>query len=184
MVLDNQTARLQVGDVVPIITQSAASTVTQSPLVLSNVQYKETGVVLEVTPRVNTGGNVTMDINQSVSDVVPTTTSTINSPTFSQRRLTSTVSVKSGNSILLGGLIQNQDNREAAGVPALQDIPVLGFLFGSRNDTAARTELIMFMTPYVLSNDAETSDISERVKRQFQAVLDHATMATPRPVSR
>ena len=75
MVLDNQTARLQVGDVVPIITQSAASTLTQSPLVLSNVQYKETGVVLEVTPRVNAGGYVTMDVNQSVSNVVNTTTS-------------------------------------------------------------------------------------------------------------
>jgi general secretion pathway protein D len=184
MVLDNQTARLQVGDVVPIITQSAASTLSQSPLVLSNVQYKETGVVLEVTPRVNAGGNVTMEINQSVSDVAPTTSSTINSPTFTQRRLTSTVSVKTGNTILLGGLIQNQDNREAAGIPVLQDIPVLGVLFGSRNDTAARTELIMFMTPYVLSNDTEASDITDRLKRQFQSVLDRSTMAAPRPPSR
>jgi general secretion pathway protein D len=125
-----------------------------------------------------------LDINQSVSDVVPTTTSTINSPTIRQRRLTSTISVKSGNSILLGGLIQKQDNREAAGIRGLQDIPVLGVLFGSRNDTAARTELIMFMTPHVLSSDDEASDISERVKRQFQAVLDGSAMAAPRPTPR
>jgi general secretion pathway protein D len=184
MVLDNQTARLQVGDVVPIITQSAASTATSSPLVLSNVQYKETGVVLEVTPRVNASGYVTLDINQSVSDVVPTTSSTINSPTFSQRRLTSTISVKSGNSILLGGLIQNQDNRSSQGIPFLAELPVIGPLFGSRNDTTARTELIMFMTPYVLANDEDTADLTDRIKRQFQAVLDGSSLVQPRPTPR
>jgi len=184
MVLDNQTARLQVGDVVPIITQSAASTATSSPLVLSNVQYKETGVVLEVTPRVNASGYVTLDINQSVSDVVPTTSSSINSPTFSQRRLTSTISVKSGNSVLLGGLIQNQDNRNSQGIPILHEIPLLGSLFGTRNDAAGRTELIMFMTPYVMSNDQETNDLTERIKRQFKAVLDSASLAEPRPAPR
>ena len=184
MVLDNQTARLQVGDVVPIITQSAASTISSSPLVLSNVQYKETGVVLEVTPRVNSSGFVTLDINQSVSTVVPTTSSAINSPTFSQRRLTSTISVKSGNSVLLGGLIQDQDNRNASGIPILHEIPVLGALFGNRNDMTARTELIMFMTPYVLSNDEETSDITRRVQRQFQAVFDRSTLVPPRPAPR
>ena len=77
LVLSNQTARLQVGDVVPIITQSATSTVTSNPSIVNNVTYKETGVVLEVTPRVNDGGNVTMDVAQAVSDVVNTTTSTI-----------------------------------------------------------------------------------------------------------
>jgi len=176
LVLDNQTARLQVGDVVPIITQSAASTVTANPLVLSNVQYKETGVVLEVTPRVNAGGFVTMDINQSVSDVVQTTSSTINSPTIRQRRLTSTISVKSTNSILLGGLIQDQDNRDSSGIPLLQEIPVIGALFGNRSNTSGRTELIIFMTPYVLSNDAEASDATDKAMRQFRSALDRSTL--------
>ncbi len=184
MVLDNQTARLQVGDVVPIITQSAASTTTSSPLVLSNVEYKETGVVLEVTPRVNASGYVTLDINQSVSDVVPTTSSSINSPTFSQRRLASTISVKNGNAILLGGLIQKEDNRNASGIPLLSDIPVVGALFGNRNNTATRTELIMFMTPHVLTNDDDSRDITERVRQQFKAVLDQSDLATPRPTPR
>jgi general secretion pathway protein D len=180
LVLDNQTARLQVGDVVPIITQSATSAITANPLVLSNVQYKETGVVLEVTPRVNAGGFVTLDINQAVSDVVPTTTSTINSPTIRQRRLTSTISVKSGNSILLGGLIQDQDNRDSAGIPILNDIPVLGTLFGNRTDSTARTELIMLLTPRVLTNEQDATDITETVRRQFQEVLDRSTMAPTR----
>lgn len=180
LVLDNQTARLQVGDVVPIITQSAASPITSSPLVLSNVQYMETGVVLEVTPHVNAGGFVTMEVNQSVSDVVPTTSSTINSPTIQQRRLTSTISVKSAHSILMGGLIQDQDNRDSSGIPILHEIPVIGALFGSHNDTAARTELIIFLTPYVLSNDAEASDITATVMRQFRSVLDRSTLPVPR----
>ena len=184
MVLDNQTARLQVGDVVPIITQSAASTLSSSPLVLSNVEYKETGVVLEVTPRVNASGYVTLDISQSVSSVVPTTTSTINSPTFSQRRLTSTISVRNGNSILLGGLIQDQDNRNSQGVPFLSEIPVLGALFGTRNNTAARTELIMFMTPTVTSTDDQTADVTARVEREFEAALDRSSLVPPRPVPR
>jgi len=184
MVLDNQTARLQVGDVVPIITQSAASTLTSSPLVLSNVEYKETGVVLEVTPRVNASGYVTLDISQSVSSVVPTTTSTINSPTFSQRRLTSTISVRNGNSILLGGLIQDQDNRNSQGIPILSEIPVLGALFSNRTDTAGRTELIMFMTPSVISTDEQAADVTARVARDFAAALDRSTLVPPRPAPR
>ncbi len=180
LVLDNQTARLQVGDVVPIITQSAASTLTSSPLVLSNVQYKETGVVLEVTPRVNSNGFVTMEINQSVSDVVQTTSSTINSPTIRQRRLTSTISVKSANAILLGGLIQDQDNRDSSGIPMLQEIPVIGALFGNRDNTSGRTELIIFLTPFVLANDADTSDATDKAMRQFRSVLDRSTLPVPR----
>ena len=180
LVLDNQTARLQVGDVVPIITQSAASTLTSSPLVLSNVQYKETGVVLEVTPRVNSNGFVTMEINQSVSDVVQTTSSTINSPTIRQRRLTSTISVKSANAVLLGGLIQDQDNRDSSGIPMLQEIPVIGALFGNRNNSSGRTELIIFLTPYVLSSDSDTSDATDKAMRQFRSVLDRSTLPVPR----
>ncbi|MBV8534174.1 MAG: type II secretion system secretin GspD [Alphaproteobacteria bacterium] len=176
LVLDNQTARLQVGDVVPILTQSAASTVTNTPLVLSNIQYKETGVVLEVTPRINTGGVVTMDVNQTVSNVELTTSSTINSPTIRQRRLTSTISVASEDSILLGGLIQDQDNRDTSGVPFLSDIPILGALFGTRNNSSGRTELIIFLTPHVLSIDVQVRDVTETVRRQFQDLLDRSKL--------
>jgi general secretion pathway protein D len=184
LVLSNQVARLQVGDVVPIITQSAASTLTSNPQILNNITYKETGVVLEVTPRVNSGGYVTMDVNQSVSDVVNTTTSQIDSPTIRQRRLTSTISVKSGESILLGGLIQQTDNRSTSGIPFLHDIPGLGALFGSHVNGAARTELIMLMTPHVIANDNDARDITARVERQFKTVLDASTLTPPRVPSR
>jgi general secretion pathway protein D len=184
LVLSNETARLQVGDVVPIITQSAASTVTSNPLVLNNVTYKETGVVLEVTPRINAGGYVTMDLNQSVSTVVPTSTSQIDSPTFQQRRLNSTVSVKTGETILLGGLIQQTDNRSSQGIPILHDLPGIGPLFGSHNNGAGRTELIMLMTPHVISNEADSRSLTARIEQQFQTVLDSSTFARPRTPSR
>jgi general secretion pathway protein D len=184
LVLSNETARLQVGDVVPIITQSAASTITSNPLVLNNVTYKETGVVLEVTPRVNSGGYVTMDLNQSVSTVVPTSTSQIDSPTFQQRRLNSTVSVKTGETILLGGLIQQTDSRQQQGIPILHDIPGIGPLFGSHTNGTGRTELIMLMTPHVISNEADSRGLTARIEQQFQGVLDNSTFAKPRTPSR
>ncbi|HYM73998.1 MAG TPA: type II secretion system secretin GspD [Stellaceae bacterium] len=184
LVLSNQTARLQVGDVVPIITQSATSTVTNNPSIVNNVTYKETGVVLEVTPRVNSGGYVTMDVNQSVSDVVNTTTSTIDSPTIRQRRLTSTVSVKSGESILLGGLIQQTDDRASSGIPILHDLPGIGPLFGSHVNGAGRTELIMLMTPHVIANDADSRSLTAKIEDQFRTVLDGSTLARPRVPTR
>jgi general secretion pathway protein D len=184
LVLSNETARLQVGDVVPIITQSATSTVTNNPLVLNNVTYKETGVVLEVTPRVNSGGYVTMDVNQSVSSVVNTTTSQIDSPTFQQRRLTSTISVKTGETILLGGLIQQTDSRNSSGVPFLHDLPGVGPLFGTHVNAAGRTELIMLMTPHVIASDADSRNLTAKIEQQFQTVLDSSTLARPRPPTR
>lgn len=184
LVLSNQTARLQVGDVVPIITQSATSTVTSTPLVLNSVTYKETGVQLEVTPRVNAGGYVTLDVNQSVSDVLTTTSSQIDSPTFRQRRLTSTISVKNGETILLGGLIQQTDNRDSSGIPFLHDIPGIGSLFGNSNNSAARTELIMLMTPHVIANSEQSRDLTRAIEHQFRAVLDGSTLARPRVPAR
>ena len=184
LVLSNETARLQVGDVVPIITQSATSTVTNNPSIVNNVTYKETGVVLEVTPRVNAGGFVTMDVNQSVSSVVNTTTSSIDSPTFQQRRLTSTVSVKSGQTILLGGLIQQNDSRQSQGIPILHDLPGIGPLFGSHTNGAGRTELIMLMTPHVISNDSDSRALTAKIEDQFRTVLDSRTLAAPRTPSR
>jgi general secretion pathway protein D len=158
-----------------LITQSSTSTATNNAPVINNVTYKETGVVLEVTPRINSGGYVTMDVNQSVSSVVNTTTSQIDSPTFQQRRLTSTISVKTGETILLGGLIQQTDTRNTSGIPFLHDLPGVGPLFGSRANTAGRTELIMLMTPHVISSDADSRNLTARIEQEFETVLDSST---------
>ncbi|MCH8990454.1 MAG: type II and III secretion system protein, partial [Acidobacteria bacterium] len=104
--VDNQTARLQVGDQVPIATQSAVSVADPNSPIVNQIQFLDTGVILSVTPRVNAGGMVIMEIEQQVSDVVATTTSGIDSPTIRQRQISSTVAVQSGQTIALGGLIR------------------------------------------------------------------------------
>ena len=138
----------------------------------------------EVTPRVNSVGYVTMDLNQAGSTGVPTSSSQSDSPTFQQRRLNSTVSVKSGETILLGGLIQQNDNRGQQGIPILNEIPGIGPLFGSHTNGTARTELIMLMTPHVVSNEAESRSLTARIEQQFQTVLDGSTFASPRVPTR
>lgn len=182
-VLDNQTARLQVGDVVPIVTQTATSTLTASPLTINAIQYRDTGVALEVTPRVNASGFVTLGISQSVSDVVRTTTSNIDSPTIRQRRIRSEIGVQSGETILLGGLIRDDGSRGASGIPYLHEIPVLGTLFGTRDNRAVRTELIVLLTPRVVRNQQEARDLTREIGRKFQSVLlmQDELRVTPRP---
>src|SRR6185437_7578275 len=131
LVLDHQTAALQVGDQIPILTQSAVSVVTTGAPVVNSIEYRSTGVVLLITPRVNSSGLITLDIDQEVSDVKSTTSSTIDSPTITQRRIVSSVVVQDGQTVALGGLIQDTDTRGRQGIPGLEDIPILGFLFSN-----------------------------------------------------
>jgi general secretion pathway protein D len=174
LVLDNRVARLQVGDVVPIVTQSAVSTLTNAPLTVNSVQYRDTGIVLEVTPRVNSSGFVTIEISQSVSDVVRTTTSNIDSPTIRQRRIVSSIGVRSGSTIVLGGLIREDEGRSSSGIPYLHDLPWIGGLFGGRDNTAGRTELIVLLTPRVIRNEQESQDVSQDIRRRFEALVDES----------
>ena len=134
LVLDHQTAALQVGDEVPTISQTAQSVVTTEAPIVNSVQYLSTGVILQVTPRVNSSGLVTLDIDQAVSDVSTTTTSSINSPTITQRRIVTSAIVQDGETIALGGLILDNQTNNRSGIPILSSIPILGSLF--RDDDA------------------------------------------------
>jgi RHS repeat-associated protein len=116
MVLDNQTARLQVGDQVPVATQSAVSTGNDSSRIVNSIEFKDTGVILNVTPRVTAAGTVVLNVSQEVSDVVSTTTSDIDSPTIQQRQISSTIAVRGGETVALGGLIKSKDY-DAGGRP-------------------------------------------------------------------
>jgi general secretion pathway protein D len=172
MVLDNQAAKLQVGDQVPIVTQVSTSVVTADPRIVNSVQYRDTGVTLEVTPRVNASGLVTLEIAQEVSDVAVTTSSTINSPTISQRKILSTVAIRSGETVALGGLIRESTTGAKQGIPALNDIPFLGVLFGQTSADSRRTELLVLLTPRVVRNDEEARDATSDVRRKYQALID------------
>jgi general secretion pathway protein D len=169
MVLDNQTAQLQVGDEVPIITQQAQGT-DEDSRILNSVEQRQTGVILNVTPRVNASGLVMMEIEQEVSDVVPTTTSAIDSPTIRQRRVASTVAVTSGETVALGGLIQDSVDRNQAGVPFLGRIPVIGWLFGQRSNQSERTELLVLITPRAVGSQAEARAVTEELRRRLRGL--------------
>jgi general secretion pathway protein D len=167
LVLDNQQASFQVGDLVPTITQSAVSVETAGAPVINNVQYQPTGVILTVTPRVNSGGLVTLDIEQEVSDVVPTTSSSINSPTFQQRRIKTKVVVQDGDTISLAGLISARRFRGNSGLPLLGEIPVLGSLFSTRDNRSDRTELLVLLTPRVVYDQHDARALTEELRRKL-----------------
>jgi len=170
MVLDNQSAELQVGDEVPVATQSAVSVSDSNAPIVNSIEFRDTGVLLEVTPRVSRGGLVLMDISQEVSSVVETTTSGIDSPTIQQRRISSTVAISSGETVTLGGLIRDYYNNSSAGVPVLSEIPILGNLFSTKTKNDQRTELLVLLTPRVVRDATEAREVTDELRGRLRAV--------------
>ncbi|MBG6166908.1 general secretion pathway protein D [Labrenzia sp. EL_195] len=166
MVLDNRQAVLQIGDQVPIATESAVDTSTNATVV-NSIELRDTGIILTVTPRVNDSGRVILDITQEVSDVVRTTTSGIDSPTIRQRKVTTTVVVNDGDSLALGGLIQKRDELTKSQVPVLGDVPIVGNLFKNKEDVERRTELLILITPHVVRDFQEANDVTEEFRQQL-----------------
>ena len=171
MVLDNQSARLQVGDEVPVATQAAVSVTDPDAPIVNSIEQRDSGVILEVTPRINASGLVTLDVIQEISIVEETTTSSINSPTFRQRRIDTTVAVNSGNTVALGGLIQEITEDRTSGIPLLSEIPVLGNLFKTTAESTVRTELLVLITPQVVRNSIDAKEVTEELKRRLSTVI-------------
>lgn len=169
-VLNNQTATLQVGADVPVATRSAVSVVDPDAPIVNNIEFRPTGVILRVTPRANAGGMVTVDIEQEVSDVITTDTSNLDSPTIQQRRVESTVSVRSGETIALAGLIQDRDENGRRGLPILSSIPVIGGLFGTKTRLVGRTELLVLMTPRLIDSSADVRQLTEELRARLSGL--------------
>jgi general secretion pathway protein D len=167
MVLNNRTAALQVGDQVPIATSSAVSTITPNAPTVNTIQMLDTGIILRVTPRVNRNGRVLMEIAQEVSQSVPTTTSSLNSPTIQQRRVSTSVVVEDGQTVAIGGLIRDNRVTDRTGVPWIKDVPAVGALFGTSDEKADRTELLVLIKPHVIRNaagaDAATNELATKL---------------------
>lgn len=170
MVLDNQSARLQVGDEVPIATQSAVAVSDPNAPVVNSIQLRDTGVILEVTPRVNPGGLVLLEVVQEVSSVVQTTTSQIDSPTIRQRKIESTIAVQSGDTIALGGLIRDDAQETVTGIPLISEIPLLGHLFKTTNNIVNRTELLVLITPRVVRSQVEAREATDELRRRLKSI--------------
>lgn len=172
MVQNNQSANLQVGDEVPIITQTAQSVNNPEAPLVQNITLRETGVILEVRPRINASGMVVLDVTQEVSSVRPTVTSGIDSPTIQQVKFTSTVAVRSRSTIALGGLIREIETQSTSGVPGLSRIPGIGNAFRSRDTSTERRELVIFLTPRIIASDGEVSEALHDIRRELQMLED------------
>jgi general secretion pathway protein D len=166
MVTDNQSASINVGTQVPVITSTGTGGATGGT-VISEVEYRDTGVLLTVTPHINAGGIVTMEVSQEVSVVGPPVPPSGN-VSVDQRTIESSVSVQSGETIVLGGLIQESKSDGATGVPVLSKIPYLGALFSDTTDNASRTELIVLITPKVVNNTNEAQAVTRELRERLQ----------------
>ena len=168
MVLNNQTASIRVGDQVPITTQQQQSTAATANIV-NSIEFRDTGVLLTVTPRVNAGGLVTMEISQEVSDVSPNPTNPL-TPTIQQRTISSTVAIQSGETVVLGGLIRESDTSSSSGIPGLHNLPVIGFLFGQDSDDRRRTELVVLITPRAVQGATQAREITEEFRDKMESL--------------
>ena len=168
MVLDNHTASIHVGDQQPIQSQS---TVTNGGNVQNSITYKDTGVKLTVTPSVNDGGLVTLDIEQSVTDVGPVDAAT-RQRSFLERNVSSRVAIRSGESVVLGGLIRDNETEGQSGVPVLKDIPLVGSLFSTTTMASTRTELLIFITPRVMESDQDLRDLNLEMRSRMRGLTN------------
>jgi general secretion pathway protein D len=166
-VLENETATIKVGDQVPIKTGGTAGTVGVAAT--ETFEYRDTGVILKVKPRVNSAGLVTMEIGQELSSVVAGSAGAPGkNPTFSQRTISSKVSVYSTQTVVLGGLISGQESRQRDSVPGVNKIPILGDLFGKTENSGRRNELIVFITPQIIQDGEDASRVSEELRAKMR----------------
>ena len=166
MVLDNQEATIQVGDEVPTLSQRQG---TEGGAVIESVNYRNTGIILKVKPRVNPGGLVTMEVSQEVSAVAETEVAT-NQPTIQTRKISSTVAVQSGQTVVLGGLIRDKRTNAQGGVPGLYKVPVLGALFGETENNNERVELVVVLTPRVITSAEDALQITRDFRTRMQGL--------------
>jgi general secretion pathway protein D len=185
MVLNNQEANIKVGDQVPILTGqygnftgSGTTPVTGNPVYSSfnSVQYRDTGVLLSVRPRVNAGGLVIMDLEQAVDNVRTQTSGNIDSPTITQRQIKSSVAVNNGDTLVLGGLINERTSFNKTGIPILYELPIIGSLFGQTQKTLDRTELVVLLTPRVVESRVKARDITNEFRRKLTGLYEGAPM--------
>lgn len=168
-VLDNKPAVLQIGDQVPITTQSASGTWVPGAPIVNSVSYKDTGVILSIIPRINESGRVLLDIEQEVSSVAPTTSSNIDSPTIRQRKIRTSVVVNDSDALVLGGLIQDGRTTGRSQLPIIGDIPFVGNLASNRDSVIGKTELIILIRPHVMRSLDEARNVTEEY-RHYMAV--------------
>ena len=174
MVLDNQTANIRVGDQIPVTTRSSQSTANPDAPIVTEVQFRDTGTLLTVTPRINVGGQIMLEISQEVS--LPGTEPAVGgggNVSIAQRTINSSVIVQSGQTVVLGGLILETSNKSKSGVPILKSVPGLGALFSTTSEDVFRTELIITVSPRVIENQREMRKATEELRLRMAKASEY-----------
>ncbi|GAB2742957.1 type II secretion system secretin GspD [Melaminivora jejuensis] len=179
---DGKVAKVEVGNEVPVITQTLSTPTATSGLTTgsgfstsNSVQYRPTGILLEVKPSITASGQVTLSISQEVSNVGNNIAAGgTEYPSFQKRKVTTDATVENGRTIMLAGLIEDRNNDSVTGVPGLKDVPVFGALFGTTRKVRNKTELLITITPYIVSSREESERLAETFQgslRQLQGLL-------------
>jgi general secretion pathway protein D len=174
VVMNNQSATLQVGNQVPISTGSASvlnAATASSNTIVNTVDYRNTGIILHVSPRVSANGDVRLEIEQEISNVLPGSAANALNPTIQERKVKSSISVANGQTVLLAGLIQDQKNENKSGIPLLDEIQGLGNAFSNQDNTKMRTELIIFIRPQIIGDGMEAHTIAEEFRSKLRGTV-------------
>jgi general secretion pathway protein D len=169
VVVDNEVATLMVGSDVPITTGSA-NILSAGNTLVNSIDYRSVGIILRVVPRINANGNVRLDIEQEISQVQDTN-GVGGNPTFSQRKVKSSIGVASGQTVLLAGLIQEQQSGTRGGIPLLDQIQNLGDAFSHQDKTNSRTELIVFIRPQIIRDSVDASFVAEELRTKLRGTI-------------
>jgi general secretion pathway protein D len=177
--LDNQKATIKAGDKIPLCQQTSVGGTTNG-FVTTTSQYIDTGVLMQVTPHINAGGLVTMDVQVEVSIPGPLPADCNGlAPTINTRSLQSILNVQSGQTMVMGGLITETKQNSSEGLPLLSRIPIIGGLFGNQTLTNNRTELVMFITPRVVENEKDVKGVVDDLRRRMERLDDVFPPAKP-----
>jgi general secretion pathway protein D len=182
VVIDNQPAVLEVGDQIPVTTSSATLLTNPNTPVVNTIEMRSTGVILKVLPHIHPNGSVQLEIEQEISNVVNPGQQTL-TPTISQRRIHSTVAVTSGQTVLLGGLISEEQDQSKSGIPGLNEIKYLGDIFGNTSKSRHRTEIIVFIRPMVVRNGADAQSVTEEFRERLESMRSPRSFIEGKDVS-
>ncbi len=170
MVLNNKNATINVGDQIPITNVGSIGSGNTNNGTISSTRFIQTGVQVDITPRVNPGGLVYLEISQDVSNAKEVDAGSNSTPPITTRALNTEIAVQSGNTIVMGGLISDENRNSRSGFPVLSKIPVLGNLFGSRNKSTVRTELLLLITPTVIENPEQARQVTREYTNKFKGL--------------
>jgi general secretion pathway protein D len=169
LVVDNETASIRVGDQIPVVTRQSSGVGDADSPIINEIQYRDTGVLLQVTPRINEGGLVSMEISQETSEPSADVFAAGNVAIL-QRTIESSVAVRSSETILLGGLIRESKTNTLTGIPGLMSLPLIGPLFSRTVDGVSRTELIVTITPTVITDQDDADRATAELRRRFESI--------------